>query len=929
MSRFRRLTPLASLLAALALLAALVPAAPAAARAPAAPAAQNAPPGLSINYGNRVVFLPLARRYDGPPPPPAISADLFLRPVPLQEVQRGAELSVEYRYTNTGTATTGGAPFSLYYPQRLALFENASLPTGDSLVGYDGTRVIVSVGGVAPGETRRGRLNFYVRREAALGELLGLYATYDCQLVGVPCRSNLAEVEVIANDDEGGGQGGTFAMTVSPDQGPPGTAHTFSGSFFRPGEQVVTWMNTSSGAYPLPVTTTADNNGNIRIVYGTGGLVPGYYSLVAHGQRSNTEGVGAFVVTGSNLVAGLDAGPAALAGGIALPAAEAPAPVAAPLAFGAGGIAGHVTDSAGAGVAGVPIEVRSAAGDLAATAVSRADGTYFVASGLAAGSYTVSAAPARRAPDPALRFLGGASSGPVAVAPPEITRGVNLVLPPAGAVSGVALAGGQPLAGVRVSARGANGAGAGVATSGADGRYLVANLVPGQYTLVFDPRGAAGAGGFTRAEATVAVRAGEITPDSTPLRSSTRTGAIAGRVVDAAGGAAIPDVTVVFANLATGIVAVAQTESDGSYASDALPAGEYKVQFLTAFSDQPATTRYVGEYYADAASYAAAASVAVTPGQTTANVDAGLAQGGSIAGRVTGDGAGLAGVSVVAFGADGRAAALATSDATGAYSLRGLAAGGYTVQFITSFAADPATRAYADAPYDTTPPADPTVVAVAAGQAVSGVDQALGRGVQVVGTVTAADTGAGLAGVYTVVYDAATGRPVAAALSDAAGAYATGGLGSGVYKARFTTIFSPNPAARTYVDEYFSNRATLAEATPFTVGRNLGTRVLNAELAVGGSISGRVTASGSGAGLGGVVVVARQGAAVAAAVSTDGAGSYTLPGLATGSYSMEFITATAPNPRERGYAGELYPTPVTVAAGQDTPAIDAELAPRP
>lgn len=938
-SRLLVLLALVAILASTAPAAAAVPATPAA----AAPAQAERPVRPSINYYNRVIMLPLIRNVAPAPPPPAlVSADLFLRPVPLERVQRGQELSVEYRYTNTGGTTTAAAPFSLFYPERLIFFENALTASGDTLVGYDATRVIIQLNNVAPGETRTGRVSFFVRREAGEGERIGLYGTYDCQQVGVPCRSNFAEVEVIRNDDEGGtGSGGTFAMTVSPDRGPPGTAHTFRGSFFSPGEEVVTWMNTATGTYPLPVTTTADGNGNITIVYGTGGLVPGYYSLVAHGRRSNTEGVGAFIVTGpGNLLAGpaWDAalsGGVALGGGVAVPGTWLPATEPRPAQLsGAGGVAGRVADGAGVGVAGAPIEVRDSLGSLVATATSRADGVYFVPTGLLSGSYRVTAAPSRRGGQAAYQFYANVTVTDVQVTDPEITRGVNLTLPAAGGVRGTLTAGGSPLVGVRVLAQTAAGVAEGAAVSGADGSYLITNLSPGDYTLRFDPRGATGGGSLGVTRLDITVRANEIVTAAAALRASPTAGEISGRVTDAASGAGIADVVVLFADPATGAVAVASTDAEGAYHSGPIAPGAYKVQFLPGFSELPGTAGYVGEFYDDAATFAASASVTVTAGQVTSNISAGLAQGGSISGRVTGDGQGLAAVFVVAFGPDGLPAGSALSDGTGAYTVRGLRPASYTLRFITSASPDPTTRAFQSTFYDATPPADPTPVAVAASQAVAGIDQALGRGVQIVGTITAEDTGAGLAGVYVLAYDGVTGAPAAVALTDAEGRYATPGLARGGYKVRFSTIFSPNRVARTYIDEFFSNAPDLGSARTVIVA-DPGPRVLNAELARGGSISGRVSAEDTGVGLAGVVVVARSGTAIVGVVSTDAGGAYTIPGLEGGAYTVEFITDLSPNPLVRRYAGELYNnvvpggagTPVTVTVEQDTAGIDATLSP--
>ncbi len=237
--------------------------------------------------GGLVVFLPVVGRARA-------NVQLTLRPVPLERVQRGTVLSVEFRLTNVDQVAAPSTVINLSYASRLLIFTETALDPRDAQVSFDDTRVTVRVNNLAPGETRTGRINFFVRRDAPIGDRIPLYATFQCPVR--TCRTPLVQVEVIRNEEEG--VGGTFSLSVSPDRGPPGTAHVFTGAFFAPGEEIVTWLNTETDVVPLDIITTADGAGRIRIVFGTGELVPGFYSLVAHGERSDITGVGAFIVTG-------------------------------------------------------------------------------------------------------------------------------------------------------------------------------------------------------------------------------------------------------------------------------------------------------------------------------------------------------------------------------------------------------------------------------------------------------------------------------------------------------------------------------------------------------------------------------------------------------------------------------------------------------
>ncbi|HMQ34238.1 MAG TPA: carboxypeptidase regulatory-like domain-containing protein [Chloroflexaceae bacterium] len=884
--------------------------------------ATRATPGAELAQTGRLTYLPQIMKGQAETIPPAtVAADLTIRPVPLKEVQRGEDLAVEYRFRNDGRAPLT-ARFSLFYPQRLINFEWLDA-SGDQYIGHDATRVIVEVRNVAPGATRTGRINFIVFSDAGVGSRIGLYADYECR-TGATCQSNFAEVEVLANDS-GGGSGGTFTMAVSPDRGPPGTAHTFSGARFRPGETYVTWLNTPSGVQPLPITGRADGAGRIQFTFGSGQLTQaGFYSMVAHGQQSGVENVGPFIVQINGQPADLS-----LLAGAAAPLAAGPALAAEPepaQAAGSGGIAGRIT-GAGAGLAGVTVEVTDSAGRLVAVTRSRAGGNYLVPTGLATGQYSVTAKPGL---DPALALYAKATAGPVSVTSPDLAANVNLALPAAGGLRGAVTAGGAPAPGVRVSAIGPGGV-AGADLTDSTGTYSITNLPAGSYTLRFDPR-AAGRAAFYSLDTRdgQVVTAGQVASlpayELASARTAPTTGVIAGRVTDAATGAGLPDVLVVITgaggdpSLTDTYVSVAETEADGSYVSDQLRPGDYRVQFVTLFSDVPSTTRYSGEFYNDAPTFAESDPITVGAGGA-ATADAALARGGSIAGVVSGDGAGpLAEVVVIARDGAGVPRGFARTDANGAYTLGGLRAGTYSLSFSTGFSPNSASRAFFDGGL--------AGVSVGAGAAVTGQSITLNRGAQIVGTVSAGDTGVPLAGVRVVFFRAegATFSVVGIGQTDAAGAYSSPALASGSYRMLFTTAFSPNAATRTYQGEFFNNRGSLGEADAVIVPRFLGAVTRNLDLAPGGAVAGRVTAADTGAGLAGVIVVARAGGVPVGGTVSDEAGLYTLEGLPAGQVELSFTTAFSPDLGARAYPTGLTTADVTTGA---TTTEDVALPPAP
>jgi putative cell wall-binding protein len=200
----------------------------------------------------------------------------------------------------------------------------------------------------------------------------------------------------------------------------------------------------------------------------------------------------------------------------------------------------------------------------------------------------------------------------------------------------------------------------------------------------------------------------------------------------------------------------------------------------------------------------------------------------------------------------------------------------------------------------------------------------------ITGTVTDS-SGAPLAGVCVLFVDPATGTltgPEATTASD--GTYSTGNLLPWTYHVYFLDQCQSTSLAN-FTPVIYNNASTLATATPVTVvvGPVGG---VNAQLAVGGQISGQVT-NASGSPVEGADVTAfpmGDVPSVSTTTQTDANGDYTLLGFATGSYAVEFNDC----PPLIGCQTQWYDqatsavssTPVNVVAGQAaTTCIDATL----
>ena len=264
------------------------------------------------------------------------------------------------------------------------------------------------------------------------------------------------------------------------------------------------------------------------------------------------------------------------------------------------------------------------------------------------------------------------------------------------------------------------------------------------------------------------------------------------------------------------------------------------------------------------------------------------------------------------------------TDATGDYTIIGLPTGNYQVQFTAS-----GTGLVSEYYDNKTTAAQATPVAVVAGADTPAINASLEQGGSISGHVTNS-SGDPLANVSVSAQTLpCCSGPSGFASTDAAGNYKINGLPTGNYQVQFTPSFGGSSGL---LGEYYNNTTTAAQANPVAVVAGADTPAINASLEQGGSISGHVTNS-NGDPLAGVNVSAQTvpccgGPIGPGGVLTDAAGNYTIIGLATGSYQVQF---TAPS--GIGLVSEYYDnkttaaqaTPVAVVAGADTGVINAEL----
>ena len=537
----------------------------------------------------------------------------------------------------------------------------------------------------------------------------------------------------------------------------------------------------------------------------------------------------------------------------------------------------------------------------------------YAISGLRAGSYLVRFKPTKTEVSPG--HLGTpylsqfydeedreGEAETVAVSAGGTSGSIDAAMRRGGEVSGTVTAAGDgaPLAGIEVCVGAPGDYLNGTCTeTAADGTYTLTGLDDGRYRVAFstaydDERNFIrqySDGRLTEGEADlVTVTAGEETAGIDAEMQAG--GTIAGRVTDATSQAPVAGIRVCTTNYNA---RCAVTDAGGEYELRGLPNGSYKLRFSPDFSGPMG--EYLPQLYAGKKTNAEADLVAVAAGSATAGVDVAMVAAGKITGTVSAAASGepLKQV-VVCAEATGSGGSCVQTDADGHYTLGGLDGGSYTVSFRpeagTSIGGEgPPGRNYLLQYYDGAgTDAAATPVAVAAGAVASGVDAALEGGGRISGRITLADSGAPYAGAEACALVDGERQYDHCAFANSNGEYAIEGLATGGYVVGFfpaqAVTVPPN-----YVAEYFDGKLSPAAADPVTVTVGTTHEHVDAALATGGQITGHVVGAADSKSIQGVQVCALEagsGEEPLACGSTNAFGDYTISGLATGSYLVEF-----------------------------------------
>lgn len=729
---------------------------------------------------------------------------------------------------------------------------------------------------------------YFVRSANNLGYLNELYAGAQD---GLPCNSSCTvtagtPVEVVRSQTT---PNINFALALSGRIS--GTVTDSSGSVPLGGVTVLLHnsglalvasyvTSATTGAYTLGLTSALpDGQYYVRTQNTLGYLDELYDNLPCPGSCTLTTGT-----------------PVSIVGGVV-----SPATVDFRLASGAS-FKGTVTGTGGAPLGSVTVQVYSATGALATSAVSNPTTGAYATPTLAPGSYYLRTSNSLGYIDQLYQNIPCAgcavTTGTLAtLAAPTTTIDLALVQGArlSGVVrstAGVSLGGGfvQVLstAGVVVTSASA-ASGTGVYTTGVlnPGSYFVRTTsFTGYVNQLYD--GIACEPTCTVTIGTpLALGAGTTTLDFSLAIGARITGTVTG------GGSPLANVVVEILNSAGSSVKSVTTNTLGNYVASSLPTGSY---FVRTSNSQG----FLDEVYNDipclscAVAGSGAAAVQVTAGGAgDASISFDLARGGQITGRVSdaATGAGVPGVNLTVVDAAGRSLSGPASTLTnlsGNYATTGLPAGRYFVR------ANPSSNTnYLTAVYDTLVCVPCSVfdglpVEVTLGAVTGGIDIPLQTGGRIAGKVTGGSPPAPLN--LLVEFLTADGvRAASIVTGPTTGTFTSGALPSGTYFAQTRALSSVSATSAVgYVNEVFDDvrcsGCNPVTGTPITVSAGLTTPNINFVLEQGGRASGHVSSGGQPV-QGVTVQFYNQSGLLASTAATNAGGDYSiLDGLAAGDY---------------------------------------------
>ncbi len=377
------------------------------------------------------------------------------------------------------------------------------------------------------------------------------------------------------------------------------------------------------------------------------------------------------------------------------------------------------------------------------------------------------------------------------------------------------------------------------------------------------------------------------------------------------------------------------TDDNGYYKIEGLDPGNYRV----AFQSQSGPPFYINEIYDNVYAYDAATIVPVTAGELITGINALLDVPGTITGLVTdGNGAALDFMQVSLYRRiDDPSLTFwqniqsVNSAVDGTYALQAIEPGIYRVGFADNhYPIVYAPEFYANV--ETLEEA--TTITITNGVAITNINAQMEEPARLQGRVTTV-TGEPLPNISVRLYNYPAPShdwyDIGTVYTNDDGDYEFSGLTGGTYLVGFS---QENSFPYIYQSEYYNNAASLETATTIIVPRGGIVDHIDAQLETFGQITGHVTDEENRP-LVDVMVIPLQYFVEGnywnqlPIVRTDASGDYTVTGLLTGTYAVDFQTDCCPH----RYISELYEnapntdeaTMIPVKLGQTVGGIDVQL----
>lgn len=590
-------------------------------------------------------------------------------------------------------------------------------------------------------------------------------------------------------------------------------------------------------------------------------------------------------------------------------------------------ITGTVTDPSGKPLSGVTVQLSVGPVVDFDSTTTAANGTYtFTNFPIGFGNFYVGFTLAGYAPQWWNNKPSLAAADPVPVTSGQTTTGIDAVLQPApntGAISGhvTASAGGPAFEASVVATNTSTGESVTVQNDNTTGAYTFAALDPGTYTVGFTDSGYVPQWWNNKSSAATAdpitVTAGQVVTGIDAALASTGCGCgfIQGTVTNASGAPVAGASVSVYPSGGGGAIWTATTSSDGTYTANISPApGTYQVQF--------SAPNYTVQWYDNQSSQATATPITVGNGQTITGIDAQLqvapSNSATLSGSVSNFSAGgpVVGATVVVHNYFGFDVTQTTTDSSGNWSVSNLAAGVYRLEVQPPAGSNLSSWWY----NNEVDLAHSNPIALANGQAITGIETLLASGVAVSGTVT--DAAGPVAGARVSLFsgNAAVGL---ATVTAADGTYSFSGISPGL---SYRVLFDPPPGSADAGQWY--------NASPTENGASqvqyFGTPVagIDAQLspAARGSISGTVADHGGNSISGATVEAVAADGRTTTTATTAADGSYSIGGLDVGIYTVWFVPPTGSSYRSSFWNNNIGKVvPLTVDQGSNVTGINGSL----